>query len=206
MENYTETSTGRIQKVSIVPEQVRLNDFIVADDVWYSIVAIYKYMEPEDEDDYWFDFTGESETGEKIYIGVDKNEEDMWEYAVWEIVPKKEVRSDEKLSKIGSNGHSNKIEYNGIEYKISYEGDKLYEASVESFVKGRTKNPVKYPVLISDLEDNSGENFLCIEIDEDEVVELSIGKYITDVELVKNREEKPKFMDKIKNIFGGRRL
>ncbi|TDT72306.1 hypothetical protein EV215_0094 [Hypnocyclicus thermotrophus] len=204
MSNYTETGTGRIQKVSIKPEDVQLSDFIVIDDTWYEITAIYKYIDVEDDDDYWFDFTGVNEIGEKVYIGVDKNEEYIWEYSIWKIIPKSEVKTHEDMKNITYDNHKTTIKYKDIKYKLYDDNNMLYEAHVISWVNGRNKNPISYPVWISDLEDKTGEKFLSIEVDEDNVVEVSIGEYISNVELIKNEKnikQKDSILKKLKNLF-----
>lgn len=203
MENYTRTSSGRIQKVKIKPKEVKLGDFIETEEVWYEIEAIYKYYDIDDKASYWYDFTGINSDGNRVYISADMNEEYIWEYSKWEILNKNKIRSDEAFGEIGSGGHKKKIEYNGVEYKIYDKEDMLYEAEVESYVKGRDENPIIYPVLISDLENEDGDEFLSIEIDEDELVEVSIGNYIDSIELIKGEreEEKKGFGATLRKIF-----
>lgn len=205
MDDYTRTSSGRVQKVKIKVDEVKLGDFIESDEIWYEIEAIYKYRDIEEDESYWIDFTGISSSGERVYISADMNEEYIWEYTIWDIVSKKELRENEVLMEIGSGGHKKKISYNDINYKVWDKEDMLYEAQVESYVKGRDKNPIYYPVLISDLENEDGDKFLSIEIDEDELVEVSIGKYIDSIELIKGeREEEKNFLSKMKKIIFGK--
>ena len=191
-EKYIETATGRMQKVNITPEKVGLGDMIVVDGSWYGITAIYKYNDAEYPENYWFDFTGTNEMGEKVYIGADKNQEYIWEYMKWDILSKKDVRNNPDLKDINYNEHSLKISHDGIEYELYNEDNMLYEANVLSWVQGREENPIAYPVWISDLEDEDGEKFLSIEVDEDNVVEISLGEYSSDVELIKKENDEKK--------------
>lgn len=184
--------TNIIPKSSIIPDNIQLDDILVVNNTHYRVEAVYRYQDAEDRDDYWFDFSAVSNNGSWIYIGAEQDNSYQWEYTIWDVIPDYITNEHPHMCDITYDDHRASISYEGITYKLYDVDEMLYEAHVESYVTDGQKG--RYPVWISDMEDNSGENYLSIEVDDDNEVEVSLGSYLPDLKLIKGsaREEKPR--------------